>query len=227
MITGTHFIVPITNRNVTSFKSLGYDVKSGNPHLIKLEDCPDKTRVSCKCDKCAEEYTVTKAKLNETNIKFCMKHRWEVYSEGRKEYWNSGKGLEIRKAKGPKISKSKKGVMVEACCGANNGRWNPDKDAKRKYYSSVRTFTLKNFKHQIKELPNFELSGKTGIKGAYQLDHKVSIKYGFENNIPPEIIGHICNLEMIPWEQNRQKDSKNSVDLETLNLLIKKYDRKQ
>lgn len=227
MITNSHFIVPITNRNATSFKSLGYDVKSGSSHLIKLEDCPGKTIVTCKCDNCSLEYTVTKAKLNETNSQFCKEHRWEVYSEGRKEYWNSDKGLEIRKAKGSKISKSKKGVRVEACCGKNNGRWNPDKDAKRKYYSSVRSFTLKNFKQQIKELPNFELSGKMGIKGAYQLDHKVSIKYGFENNIPPEIVGHICNLEMIPWEQNRQKDSRNSVDLETLNLLIKKYDRKQ
>lgn len=220
MIKDTDYLISITNRNISIFKSLGYDVKSGIPHLVKLEDCPGKTVVNCKCDECSLEYTVTKAKLNETNSKFCMKHRWEVYSEGRKDYWNSNKGLEIRKAKGPKISKSKKGVRVEACCGKNNGRWNPDKGLKRSYYSKVRAFTQKYFKDEVKSLPNFELSGKAGIGGAYQLDHKVSIKYGFENNVPFEIIGHICNLEMIPWEQNRQKDSKNSIDLEMLNLLI-------
>ncbi|ARW57595.1 hypothetical protein FDI23_gp243 [Serratia phage CHI14] len=227
MITNTHFVVPITNRNVTAFKSLGYEVKSGVPHLIEFDDCPGKTVITCRCDTCSEEYTITKAKLNETNTKFCMKHRWEVYSEDRKDFWNSEQGLEIRKVKGPKISKSKKGVRIEACCGSNNGRWNPNKDAKRKYYSKVRGYSLKHFRREIEKLPNFELSGKCGIENAYQLDHKVSIKYGFENNVPPEIIGHICNLEMIPWEQNRQKDSRNSVDLETLNLLIEKHDRKQ
>ncbi|QOQ37538.1 putative head morphogenesis protein [Escherichia phage vB_EcoM_WL-3] len=52
-----------------------------------------------------------------------------------------------------------------------------------------------------------------GVEGAYQLDHKVSIKYGFDNLIPPEIIASVKNLEIITWESNREKSKRNSVDL--------------
>ena len=226
MITNTLFEIPITNRNVSAFKNLGYQVKSGSSYLIKLEDCPGKIAVTCKCDKCGIYYTVTKGRLNETNSKFCKEHRWEVYSETRKEYWNSDEGIKIRKTKGPKISKSKKGIKIEACSGPKNGRWNPNKSERNKYYYSVRSFTNKTFKEEVDNLPNRHLSGICGVKGAYQLDHRVSIKYGFENGVPPEIIGHICNLEMIPWEKNRSKDSKNSIDLDMLFHLIEEYDRK-
>lgn len=57
-------------------------------------------------------------------------------------------------------------------------------------------------------LENIEKRGKSGVDGAYQLDHIKSIKYGFDNGIDPEIIGNITNLRMIPWKQNRQKGYK-------------------
>lgn len=79
----------------------------------------------------------------------------------------------------------------------------------------------------MQNLPNFEKTGRAGIEGAYQLDHKVSIKYGFDNNIDPEIIGHIENLEMIPWELNRSKDINNSISLHDLQEFIENYHRKQ
>lgn len=56
-----------------------------------------------------------------------------------------------------------------------------------------------------KSLPNYDKRGRSGIKGAYQLDHIISVFEGFTKNIPPEIIGSIDNLRYIPWEENIEK----------------------
>ena len=47
-----------------------------------------------------------------------------------------------------------------------------------------------------------------GVEGGWQLDHIISIKYGFENNIDPVIISSIENLQMLPWLDNVKKGSK-------------------
>lgn len=57
-------------------------------------------------------------------------------------------------------------------------------------------------------LENFDKRGKSGVDGAYQIDHVISIKYGFDNKINPNIIGNIKNLQMLPWKENRNKSSK-------------------
>jgi hypothetical protein len=54
-------------------------------------------------------------------------------------------------------------------------------------------------------LENYNKRGVNGQTGAYTLDHKISVKRGFIENIPAEIIGNIDNLEMLPWEENITK----------------------
>ena len=54
-------------------------------------------------------------------------------------------------------------------------------------------------------LENFNKRGVNGQTGAYTLDHIISIKKGFIENITPEQIGHIDNLQMLPWEENITK----------------------
>lgn len=54
-------------------------------------------------------------------------------------------------------------------------------------------------------LENFNKRGVNGQTGAYTLDHIISIKKGFIENIPPEQIGNIKNLQMLPWEENITK----------------------
>jgi hypothetical protein len=54
-------------------------------------------------------------------------------------------------------------------------------------------------------LENFDKRGKSGINDAYQIDHILSVKYGFENKIDPKVIGNIKNLQMLPWKENRYK----------------------
>lgn len=54
-------------------------------------------------------------------------------------------------------------------------------------------------------LENFDMRGVNGQTGAYTLDHIISIKKGFIENIPAEQIGHVSNLQMLPWEENITK----------------------
>jgi hypothetical protein len=71
----------------------------------------------------------------------------------------------------------------------------------------------------IDTLENFDLRAPKN----FHLDHKYSKLEGYKNNVPPEIIGHICNLEMIPYYENTSKQSKCSITLETLLENIEQY----
>lgn len=66
-------------------------------------------------------------------------------------------------------------------------------------------------------LENIELRAGYGkSENPFQLDHKFSIVQGFLNNIPPFIIGHISNLEMLPSRLNNSKGSNCSISMEDL-----------
>jgi hypothetical protein len=71
-------------------------------------------------------------------------------------------------------------------------------------------------KQQIKTLKNENLRGNASKKGSYSLDHKFSVQAGFINNIPPYIIGNICNLEFILFTENSSKREKCSISLDEL-----------
>lgn len=88
------------------------------------------------------------------------------------------------------------------------------KDDYKKYKNDVMRVTRQQ---SFNQLPNYEKRNNSGVDGAYQLDHKYSISEGFNNNILPEIIGGIKNLEFIPWEENVKKRTKCSI---TINELI-------
>lgn len=64
-------------------------------------------------------------------------------------------------------------------------------------------------------LINLHDYNKRGRKN-YHLDHKYSVTQGFLNNIPPEIIGNIINLEMLDHKKNITKNSKCSITKEQL-----------
>ena len=81
-----------------------------------------------------------------------------------------------------------------------------DLDAKKKYYRKVRRITNKQ---PLDQLENYDkLRGLCGVEGAYQLDHIISIDEGYRQNIPAEEIGHIANLQIIPWKRNLLKSNK-------------------
>lgn len=94
-----------------------------------------------------------------------------------------------------------------------------DRDKFQEYRNKV---GLESARHDIHLLENFD---KRGPK-EYHLDHKYSVFEGFKNNVPVEIIGHICNLEMLRYSENTSKGEKCSITLDELKELIKKYNDK-
>ena len=97
-----------------------------------------------------------------------------------------------------------------------SGRWLADeqKSDYKRYSESVWRTTNKQ---DIETLENYDKRGRLDLNpGAYHLDHKFSIRKGFEENIPPEIIGSLKNLEMIPCKKNCAKRAKCSISKEEL-----------
>lgn len=87
-----------------------------------------------------------------------------------------------------------------------------------KYYADVWYHTGKNFNQFYNDInPN---NYKRGRK-TYHLDHKISILFGYLNDIDPEIIGHRCNLEMLYYKENIKKQANCSL---SLNELLERID---
>jgi hypothetical protein len=79
------------------------------------------------------------------------------------------------------------------------------------YKSKVMSITRKQ---PINLLENFDkMRGLAGTKNGYQLDHIITIKNGFENNINPHIIGNIKNLQFISWEENLHKNKNSNINI--------------
>lgn len=57
-------------------------------------------------------------------------------------------------------------------------------------------------------------------------DHMVTVKYGFENNIPAEHISHPANCKLMLHNKNVSKGSKNSIEYEDLLNRIKDWNEK-
>ena len=74
----------------------------------------------------------------------------------------------------------------------------------KKYKAAVWSETYKSL-NRNPILENFELRGRCGVEGAYQIDHIVSVKEGFKRRLSPKTIGAYSNLRMIPWKENRTK----------------------
>jgi len=83
------------------------------------------------------------------------------------------------------------------------------------YYRRVYYFTSRSKKEKYTK-EDLSKIGKCGVIGALQVDHMLSIKEGFLNNILPSIIGHKNNLQIISWEENDSKKAKCDITLDTL-----------
>lgn len=103
------------------------------------------------------------------------------------------------------------------------GYWTPEHliDKFHKYRNRVHHLTRMTFNRYFDEDVRSKI-GKCGIEGALQIDHKFSIREGFKNNIPPEIISSIVNLDLISWQENINKKQNCSMSKEE--LLNRYYD---
>lgn len=78
------------------------------------------------------------------------------------------------------------------------------KELKREYKNLVKRLT-ENTKHNLEGIANRGWD-------KHHIDHKISIHFGFKNNIPPENIAHESNLRVIPKEDNCLKGTRCIVD---------------
>ncbi|MHA2254230.1 MAG: hypothetical protein ACXAD7_28035 [Candidatus Kariarchaeaceae archaeon] len=76
---------------------------------------------------------------------------------------------------------------------------------KKQYKADVWRHT---YKQPLNELENYDKRGRMGVEGAYQIDHIISVDEGFKKGIPAEKIGHISNIQILPWEENLRKSNK-------------------
>lgn len=95
-----------------------------------------------------------------------------------------------------------------------------------------------SFKFNLKDFPeefDFSLVEKYGWYSAknrgnnlfgVSRDHIVSVKYGFDNNIDPEIISHPANCRLLQHSDNVSKNYKCSMTLEQLMAKIKQWKEK-
>lgn len=81
-----------------------------------------------------------------------------------------------------------------------------DTPAYRRYRNKVTKLTEKTYiMHKEKINPNNHTRSVAGMEGAYHLDHIISCRFGFDNNIAPEVISDVNNLQMLPWRDNVMK----------------------
>jgi hypothetical protein len=98
----------------------------------------------------------------------------------------------------------------ETC--TNKSKYHKNSTNKRKafwgdydfYRDEVKQLTNKN----SGEIPNIH---KRGFN-TYHIDHKISIKWGYDNGILAEHIAHPSNCEMIWWKDNIRKSDKCKID---------------
>ncbi len=90
--------------------------------------------------------------------------------------------------------------------GLSHPRWNPHKPAFKEYANKIRRLSEKVYlKNKSMINPNNYQRTVCGVEGGYQLDHKISIKQGFEIGLSVEDMSALSNLQLLPWKINRTK----------------------
>ena len=159
-----------------------------------LEDYKQYSRkkLQVSCDTCNKIYESDVKTLNRRSNHDC-------YSCVRKGIYTRMDKTKLLKSVSENASKR---------LGHLHPNYNPNRSAFQRYRREVQTLTERNYK-QFKPLINPESLPRTkmGVVGGYQLDHKISVKEGFERNLEPNLVASINNLQMLSWRENRQKAS--------------------
>lgn len=82
---------------------------------------------------------------------------------------------------------------------------------REKYRNDVWSETKKSWRQHKDKIPNVIRRGRE-----WHLDHKLSIEYGYLNNVDPKIIGHWRNFEIIKASENYAKHNRSSISLDEL-----------
>lgn len=107
----------------------------------------------------------------------------------------------------------------------NNGTMVPVEilDEYKEYYRKVIRITEKQ---NLSSLSNIEKRGVMGLsEDPHHVDHIVSIYDAFMNDVPPEITGHISNLQCLPAKVNISKGNLSWLTVEQLYERYKQWER--
>lgn len=96
---------------------------------------------------------------------------------------------------------------------------NQKKLDKNTYRYKARFKNLTNNLHKVKGyslLCKYGFYNRVSNPSGCVLDHRVSIKFGKDNSINPEILGHLANCEFLLYKDNIKKSSNCSISYEKL-----------
>jgi len=172
-----------------------------------------------KCQKCGCGWMKGQTKESNESIKKMSQSAslvWKNKFKSGYKVWNIGLTKETsdiikdisEKNKGRKHTDAVKKLIGEHSKqrwndGIYDGQYGKNYKEFKKYQNKVHKLSHK-VKHLIDGYDSTK-HGKMGKDGAYQIDHIIDIKYGFDNGIPAEKIADISNLQFITWEENIKK----------------------
>lgn len=176
--------------------------------LQKTKDTIKKTNLEKYGETCYFKTDEFKEKLKEHNIE---KYGVENYFNSE-DYKIKSKEVSLKKYNSEYYLSSELRKQREI----ENGHWISDEDRTEYELYRLNVWRITN-KQDLESLKDIDKRGRIDLNpDAYHIDHKFSIREGFEENIPPEIIGSLKNLEMIPGRKNCAKNSKCSITKEEL-----------
>lgn len=182
------------------FEKYPNDMKNGRGGCPKCNQCYHKTHDNFVCEllnlfphiQCLETYKNAKTKL-----KFkCERHDYEFVSKPNQILSNHLNCPECFSEKQTK-TKVERGQIVDPNL----------KDAYENYRRNVWRFSNRTYK---KYMSNQKRDRHN------HLDHILSIVEGFQNNVPPEIMGSAFNLRIINGQSNRRKSYRSEISVEEL-----------
>lgn len=201
MIITRYVEVKVTTSNMNYWKSMGYSFKSPSPRWgivpvieVRVDHLQENSNVTveCWCERCEKFYKNRFVRATKNQYcKSCLS-----------TYALLGNSL-------GRINKGKPNIKIS---GSNHPRWVENKSDYILYKNQVYKYTRKQ---NIKLLKNSEKPRTLlGNVDGYQLDHILSIKDGFLNNIPPYMVGDIKNLQIIKSTENRIKWYNSAISLD-------------
>lgn len=178
-----------------------------------------------KCTNCSKEVSY-KNKVSWMNVRTKLKR--DGYYHCRQCAGKIGRENSDKKPTGrPKGSKTRPELRINHARPGNGQRLNETLTfeqrmlgiARRNGFDTYEEYreslpALKRYRIDVKRitenqplhlLENYDKRANNGTEGGYTLDHIISVLRGFKENIPAETIGHISNLQMLPWKENISK----------------------
>jgi hypothetical protein len=213
-----------------------------NPHIIEKRTRVRKETIAKKSDEemkiWRDRMSIASKKKEENMSVETKKKRSQKLSSSLKNYFDNISDIEmqtrvesirfgrIKNDSFTKISKTMREVYSQFKdeiekkkyqTRIKNGNTSKENHDYSMYVRLVRYFSEHTYIEFYDDInPNNEKRGKYSNKNLYHLDHIVSIKDGFDNNIPIHIMSSKYNLQMLLVEKNCSKSRNSGMEIEML-----------